>query len=65
MIKHFIEKYIFYFLILVGILYLSTGNYMIPVKGLTVSIPGLDNRPEVDLNALENVAIGEKFTSYK
>ncbi len=35
-----------------------------PVKGLALSVPGLDNRPERDLSAMEAVNIGEKFTEY-
>ncbi|MBC8486338.1 MAG: PQQ-binding-like beta-propeller repeat protein [Bacteroidetes bacterium] len=64
MIKHFIEKYVFLLLILIGIAVFAYWQIYDPVKGFTVNIPGLDNRPEVDLNAIENVAIGEKFTAY-
>ena len=64
MIKHFIEKYVFLLLILIGIAVFAYWQIYDPVKGFAVSIPGLDNRTEVDLNAIENVAIGEKFTAY-
>jgi len=64
MIKHFIEKYVFILLILIGIAVFVYWQIYDPVKGFAVSIPGLDNRPEVDLNAIENIAIGEKFTFY-
>lgn len=64
MIKRLIEKYIFYFLILIGISVFVYWQLYNPVKGLAVSLPGLDNRPEVDLNALDIVEIGEKFAAY-
>lgn len=64
MIKQFIEKYTFLLLILVGMAVFVYWQIYDPVKGLEVSIPGLDNRPEVDLNAIEHVSIGEKFTFY-
>lgn len=35
-----------------------------PAQGLTMSLPGLDGRPEVDPDAMELVNIGEKFNVY-
>lgn len=64
MFKQFIEKYFFIFLISIGIGVFVYWQLYDPVKGFTVSLPGLDNRPPVDKNAIEIVNIGEKFTHF-
>ena len=59
-----INKYIPILLILAAVVAFVYWQAHDPAKGLTVSLPGLDNRPPRDPNAAENVVIGEKFTPY-
>ncbi len=59
-----LEKYGPIFLVLFAAMAFIYWQVHDPVKGLTMSVPGMDNRPPRDSAALENVAIGEKFTFY-
>lgn len=59
-----IEKYSLLLIILAGIVAFAYWQMHDPVRGLAVSVPGLDNRPPRDPNAVEAVTIGEKFTGY-
>lgn len=58
------EKFILYAAVLIGCLSLSFWLFHNPVKALSESLPGLDNRPLLSSSRGENVSIGEKFTAY-
>ena len=59
-----VEKYSPILLILAAVVAFVAWQVHDPAKGLSMSVPGLDNRPPRDPNAAENVIIGEKFTVY-
>lgn len=49
----------------IGIIVFSFWFFYNPVKQLSVSLPGLDNRPLVDTSNVDSVIIGEKFKEYE
>ena len=64
MLNKLIDKYIFLILIIIAFSVFIYWLQHDPVKGFTMSVPGLDNRPETDPNDVEEVIIGEKFAAY-
>jgi outer membrane protein assembly factor BamB len=52
-------------IISLGIIIFTFWFFFNPVKNLSQSLPGLDNRPPVDSTALDSVVIGEKFKEYE
>jgi outer membrane protein assembly factor BamB len=64
-IRFKLEKIILIIVGLVGLLVFLFWFFHNPVKGLTVSEPGLDNRPLADSSHIDSVIIGEKFKEYE
>lgn len=59
-----LEKFIFPLLAIAGTVALLYWFLHDPVRDFSLSIPGLDNRPDADEAGSETVNIGEKFTFY-
>lgn len=58
------DKYIIGLLALIGIWFFVYWLQHKPVEDISLSEPGLDNRPPVDSSAMEDVSIGEKYFFY-
>lgn len=58
-----IEKLMLPLMITAGIAAFGYWLWYNPVQDFTMSVPGLDNRPEVDQAAMETIIIGELFTT--
>jgi len=63
--KKRIEYIVLTSIISVGIIVFFFWFFHNPVKALSTSMPGLDNRPLVDTTAIDSVIIGEKFKEYE
>jgi len=49
MLKKLIEKYLYLLLIIIAVSVFIYWLQHDPVKGFSMSVPGLDNRPEINL----------------
>jgi len=58
------QKYITGFIIVIAVIATLTWIFYNPVSDMTVSLPGLDNRPDSNAISNEIVNIGEKFEKF-
>jgi outer membrane protein assembly factor BamB len=63
--KNTIEFLVLLIIMTLGIVVFFLWFFHNPVKDLSTSMPGLDNRPLADSTAVDSVVIGEKFKEYE
>lgn len=58
------ENIIIFLSVLTGCFFLLYWMFHNPVKSFAMAVPGLDNRPPVNIAAIDSVVIGEKFIRF-